>query len=259
MIRKFLAITMAGIMLAGGVVDAPRSWFFTRASVQEASPGWEGDFDLAEYNAFYLGDTSRKEIFLTFDEGYENGHTAQILDVLRDKNAPAAFFVTKPYMKDEPELIRRMIDEGHLVVNHTVKHKSSPTLTAQELAAELDGVEDYFKEVFGAEMAKFWRPPMGQYNLNTLQTAKEQGYATIFWSFAYQDWLIDKQPSVADAHKKVVDGLHNGAILLLHAVSSANAAAMADIIDSARALGYEFVSLHRLTGEVFPPTIRGGN
>ena len=241
-------------MLAGGAVDAPRSWFFCKGT-QTQSPGWEGGFDLVEYNTFYLGDTSQKRIFLTFDVGYENGYTPKILDVLRDKNVPAAFFATLPYLREEGEIVRRMIDEGHVVANHTVRHKSSPTLNQQELTAELAGVADFFKENFGAEMPMFWRPPMGQYCLQTLQTAKELGYATVFWSFAYQDWLVDKQPTVATAHDKVVEGLHNGAILLLHAVSSANAAAMGDIIDSARALGYEFVSLHELTGSNFPPKI----
>jgi len=255
MIKKILTVALAGMMIVGSGSDAARSWFFTRAVAEEASPGWEGGFDLAEYDTFYLGDTSQKQIYLTFDVGYENGYTTKILDVLRDKGVPAAFFATLPYLREEPELVRRMIDEGHVVANHTVRHKSSPTLSADELAAELAGVADYFKENFGTDMPMFWRPPMGQYCLRTLQTAKELGYSTVFWSFAYQDWLVDKQPAVATAHKKVVDGLHNGAILLLHAVSSANAAAMGDIIDSAHALGYEFVSLHNLNKAAFPPKI----
>ncbi|MCL2574923.1 MAG: polysaccharide deacetylase family protein [Defluviitaleaceae bacterium] len=255
--KKFLAIGLCCVMALVGSSTAPRAWFFTRPAVESATPGWEGGFELDEYDAYYIGNAEAKEIFLTFDNGYENGYTSVILDILRDKQVPAAFFVTKSYLRENVDLVRRMMDEGHIVANHTVRHKSSPTLTAEELAAELAGVADFYAENFGQDMPKFWRPPMGQYNLDTLKTAKNEGYATVFWSFAYQDWLTDNQPSAAFAHKKVVDGLHNGAILLLHSVSRANAEAMGDIISSARELGYEFVDLHKLRGEVFPPRIFG--
>jgi peptidoglycan-N-acetylmuramic acid deacetylase len=141
-----------------------------------------------------------------------------------------------------------MIGEGHIVGNHTVRHKSSPKLSPSELTEELKGVADYFKEITGTELHRYFRPPMGEYNETTLKTAFEAGYATIFWSFAYEDWLTNKQPGAETAHKKVVKGLHSGCILLLHAVSSSNAEALGDIIDSARNLGYEFKSLDNLKG-----------
>ena len=252
--KKLIITALCCTLLASsGICDKERAWFFTRPTDEVASPGWEGGFDLENYNTYFLGDTSKKEIFLTFDEGYENGFTAPILDVLRDKNVPAAFFVTKPYLKEHPDLVRRMIDEGHIVGNHTMRHKSSPTLTNEELAQELKGVADYFKENFDADIPKFFRPPMGEYSERVLDVIKNEGYATIFWSFAYADWHRDKQPTKEYAHKKVVEGLHNGAILLLHAVSSANAYALADIIDSAREMGYEFKSLYELEARSFPP------
>ena len=167
---------------------------------------------------------------------------------------PAAFFVTKSYIKQNPDLIARMVAEGHIVGNHTVRHKSSPSLSVEEMKLELSGVADYFKEVMGIEMPKFFRPPMGEYSLRVLETAKSEGYATIFWSFAYEDWHIDKQPGPAVARRRVMDDLHNGAVLLLHAVSSSNAQAMADIIDSIHAKGFEFKSLYQLTGPNWPPS-----
>ena len=252
--KKALILGLACVLLAtGGLCNKERSWFFVRPTAEQSQPSWEGGFELADYNTYFLGDASRKEIFLTFDEGYENGFTAPILDILREKNVPAAFFVTKPYMREHPDLIRRMIDEGHIVGNHTVRHKSSPTLSDTELVAELVGVADYFKENFGEEIPRFFRPPMGEYSERVLRVLKDEGYATIFWSFAYADWQRDKQPSAAEAHKKVVEGLHNGAVLLLHAVSSANAQALGDIIDSARAAGYEFKCLYHLTASQWPP------
>ena len=248
-------VCLAATATAAGLCNKERSWHFTRPTAESGTPGWEGGFNLEAYDAYYLGDISQKVVYLTFDEGYENGFTGPILDVLFEKNVPAAFFVTLPYLRENPDLIRRMVDEGHIVANHTVRHKSSPSLSSEELAEELRNVDSYFREHFGRDIPRFFRPPMGEYSERVLQVAKEEGYATIFWSFAYVDWKRDAQPTPAHAHKAVVDGLHNGAILLLHAVSSANAGALADIIDSARALGYEFGSLYDLIAPSFPPKL----
>ena len=249
-------LAVAAVASVGKICNKLESWYFTRPQAEGASPGWHGGFDLMDFNTFYLGDESQKEIFLTFDEGYENGYTEKILDVLKEKNVQAAFFVTKPYIKENVDLVRRMVDEGHIVGNHTVRHKSSPSLSVEEMQAEITGVEEYFKEMTGAEMPKFFRPPMGEYSQSVLRTVQDMGYATIFWSFAYMDWDRDKQPTPEIAHKKVVEGgLHNGAIWLLHAVSSANAAAMGDVIDSARAAGFEFRSLYQLVQPHWPPKI----
>jgi len=250
-LKKMMIVVCAALLGIGAMVgyndisNEKKSWFFDRRGEGEP-PGWCGSFNLEDYNAFYLGDIDKKEIYLTFDEGYEKGYTDDILDVLKEKGVTAAFFVTKPYIKDEPELIQRMVDEGHIVANHTVRHKSSPTLTPDEMKAELEGCAAYFQEITGVEMPKFFRPPMGEYSERTLKATADAGYATIFWSFAYQDWLVNNQPSVEYAHKKVTSGLHNGAILLLHAVSSTNAKALGGIIDAAHEMGYTFKSLDDL-------------
>ena len=238
----------AAILAFSGHSNDLTHWYFQRQKDLSQPPGAQEKIDLAQFSAYYLGDTSNKELYLTFDEGYENGHTEKILDILLDKGVPAAFFVTKSYIKENPGLIDRMVAEGHVVGNHTVRHKSSPSLSEAEMVKELTEVADFFREATGAEMPPFFRPPMGEYSERVLAIAQNQGYHTIFWSFAYYDWVQDKQPGKEAAHKKVTESLHNGAILLLHAVSSSNTEALGGIIDAARERGFEFKSLWELPG-----------
>ena len=245
-LKIMMALALTTILAASGFSNDIMRWYFVRPSEAHQPPGAQEKIDIAQFGAYYLGDVAQKELYLTFDEGYENGYTEKILDVLLEKDVPAAFFVTKSYIRDNPELIERMVAEGHVVGNHTIRHKSSPSLSETEMIAELTGVADYFKEATGRDMPPFFRPPMGEYSERVLAITQEAGYYTIFWSFAYEDWKQDKQPGANIAHKKVTEGLHNGAILLLHAVSSSNAGAMGDIIDSARDAGYEFKSLYEL-------------
>lgn len=242
-LSKIGVICLSAVLAAGGLSNDLKRWYFTRQVDLHQPPAAQQEIDLIKYSAYYLGDISKKELFLTFDEGYENGFTEKILDVLLEKGVPAAFFVTKSYIQKNPELIHRMVAEGHVVGNHTVRHKSSPSLTEAELAGELAAVADFFREATGREMPPFFRPPMGEYSERVLWTAKEAGYHTIFWSFAYEDWLPEKQPGAAAAHEKIMENLHNGEIMLLHAVSSSNTEALGGIIDAARRLGYEFKSL----------------
>jgi len=239
------AIICLGTLLGLGATHSNdlKRWYFERNADPHQPPGASTEIDLHVYCAYYLGDTTQKELYMTFDEGYENGFTAVILDVLLEKKVPAAFFVTKSYIRDNPELISRMIDEGHVVGNHTVRHKSSPALTVAELEKELTDTADFFREQTGHEMPPFFRPPMGEYSARVLAAIQNMGYSTIFWSFAYKDWLVDDQPGAAAAHKKIMDNLHNGEIMLLHAVSSSNAEALSGIIDAAVEQGYEFKSL----------------
>ncbi len=194
------------------------------------------------YECIYMGKEDAG-IYLTFDEGYENGYTAAILDTLKEKDVKAAFFITGPYLEQHEDLVRRMVEEGHTVGNHTVNHPSLPTVTDDaKLQAELTGLEDAFKEKFGAEM-RYVRPPKGEYNERTLRITKDMGYTNVFWSFAYQDWEQNASRGKEYAYDKVMSGLHGGAVILLHAVSRDNADALGDIIDGARARGYEFRSL----------------
>ncbi len=197
-----------------------------------------------KYSADFVrtDDADTKRIYLTFDEGYENGYTSQILDVLKEKNCPAVFFVTMPYVKQQPELIRRMIDEGHIVGNHSVTHPSGglPSQSREQQERELLDLHDYVKENFGYEMSLF-RYPAGKFSEQSLAIVQSVGYTSIFWSFAYKDWDPDNQPEETAALAKLKERLHPGAIYLLHAVSSTNTHVLGQFIDDARAAGYEFV------------------
>lgn len=194
---------------------------------------------LRRYNALYVADTTQRRIYLTFDEGYENGYTAQILDTLHACGVKAIFFITGDYFTANPELIRRMVEEGHEVGNHTVHHYSLPTVSVQTMESEILDLDRQFLDKFGRQM-RFLRPPKGEFNENTLKVAQNIGYQCIFWSFAYEDWIPTKQRGPEYALKMVTDNVHPGEIMLLHAVSSDNAGALADIIAACREAGYAF-------------------
>ncbi len=200
---------------------------------------------LKKYGGFYLGDTNKKVIYLTFDEGYENGYTPKILDTLRDNNATGVFFITGPYLKEHQDLVRRMVEEGHTVGNHTIHHPSLPSLDDKQLEEELLGLDRAFNEKFGRNM-KFLRPPKGEYSERTLEITQRLGYCNLFWSFAYDDWYRDKVRGADYAFNIVDRNLHNGAVLLLHAVSKDNADALDRIIKNARAKGYEIGDVNDL-------------
>ena len=193
-----------------------------------------------KYNAKAIDGTSDKTLTLTFDQGYENGYTAKILDTLRSRNVKATFFVLKDYAERNPELVRRMIEEGHRIGNHSVSHKSMPTLSALECREEIMGLHKYMKDTFGYEMTEF-RPPMGEYSELSLAVTRDCGYKTILWSYAYADWDVNAQPEPQAALKKLTGALHSGAIYLLHSVSSTNAEILGDLIDSAKEQGYTFL------------------
>lgn len=205
-------------------------------------------YDLSNYNAIYNGpiNESTKTLYLTFDEGYENGYTPKILDVLKEKNVKAVFFVTSYYLEKNPDLVKRMVDEGHIVGNHSKTHSSMPTLTSDmtKFKEEFSDVESKYKEITGLDMKKFFRPPMGYYSERSLAMTNDLGYKTVFWSFAYDDWDPEKQPEINYAKNKILDNLHNGSILLLHAVSKTNTEILSEVIDSARNAGYEFKLLN---------------
>ena len=194
-----------------------------------------------KYGAVFIKDNTKK-IYLTFDEGYEKGYTAKILDSLKEKKVPAAFFVTYDYAKRNHDLVQRMIDEGHLVGNHSYTHPSMPTLSLTKASGEITKMDHYIEENFNYRMTLF-RPPMGEFSERTLALAQHLGYKSIFWSFAYVDWNPKKQMGTEKAYKKVVSGLHPGAIYLLHAVSKDNAEILGSFIDEAKKGGYEFAKL----------------
>ena len=178
------------------------------------------------------------KIYLTFDEGYENGYTEEILDILKEKNVKAVFFITMSYAKSEPDLIRRMIDEGHIVGNHSTAHLSFPGMTLEDAYADVKALHEYVYDKFGYSMSLF-RFPMGESSDRTQALLQELGYTSVFWSFAYKDWETDNQPLESEAFAKITDCAHPGAIYLLHAVSKTNAELLSSIIDDFRQNGYE--------------------
>lgn len=200
-------------------------------------------FDDNNFDAVCLDTkTTEKVLYLTFDCGYENGYTAKILDTLKEKNVPSAFFCTLPQVKDYPELIARMINEGHIVGNHSVTHPSFPSLTRIQMAEEIKGMDDYLRTNFGYS-EPFFRFPMGEYSDNTLELVGSLGYKCVFWSVAYSDWDLNKQKGADYAFETVTSRLHPGAVILLHSVSPDNAEALSRIIDWAVEQGYTFRSL----------------
>ena len=190
-----------------------------------------------DMGGLFIGDSTAKRLWLTFDEGYENGCTAGILDTLKEKNVKAVFFVTRDYCERNPELVKRMIAEGHTVGNHTWSHPSLPDCSPDELYSELSLLHEYVKDHFGYEMYVM-RPPMGEFSERVLACAKELGYTTVLWSFAYPDWDVNNQPDPQQAYDKITGKTHNGAVYLLHAVSETNASILGDVIDYWKNEGY---------------------
>ncbi len=200
-------------------------------------------FEENNFNAFCLDTKSKdKVLYLTFDCGYENGYTEKILDVLKDKKVNAAFFCTLPQVKENPELIKRMISEGHIVGNHSVTHPSFAEISTEQVIEEIKGMEKYLKENYKYS-EPYFRFPKGEYTENALKTVNYLDYSCVFWSLAYADWDLNSQKGEQFAFDKVVSRLHPGAVILLHSVSPDNANALGRIIDEARSQGYEFLSL----------------
>ena len=186
--------------------------------------------EFGELGVIFIDADTDNKIYLTFDEGYENGFSPAILDVLREKGAKATFFVTYDYCKDEPGLIKRMLDEGHEVGNHSFSHPSFPDITDVQVREEIMKLHDYVKENFGYEM-RLIRFPRGEFTECVLELTQELGYRSVFWSFAYVDWNVDSQPNPDEAFGKITAATHPGAVVLLHAVSSTNAGILGDVLD----------------------------
>lgn len=231
----------------GSFDNTKYGWWFKRNDSHEKS-GCQEDFDITEYNAYYTVPVSNKIIYITFDCGYENGYTADILDTLKEEEVTAAFFVTQTFIRDNIDLVKRMKEEGHLVCNHTVHHPSMPDKSVEEQKQELLECEQYMKEATGYEMDLFFRPPRGEYSKRTLQIAKDLGYRTIFWSMAYLDYDVNNQPSSGHVVEHFSKYYHPGAIPLLHNVSQANHDALQQVIQNLKREGYSFGSLYDLVG-----------
>jgi peptidoglycan-N-acetylmuramic acid deacetylase len=207
---------------------------------------------IKEYGGYYLDEDATEDdkvIYLTFDCGYENGNIEKILDTLKKHDASGAFFVLKNLVKKNPELVTRMVNEGHLVCNHTSNHKDMTKITSiEEFRKVLDELNSVMLETIGKELCPFYRPPEGKFNLENLKWASELGYKTIFWSCAYDDWDNNRQMSYEKAMNKLMSRLHNGEVLLLHPTSSTNAAILDEFLTTLEGMGYRFGNLYELTG-----------
>jgi len=207
----------------------------------------EGFMDiLQKHESIFLGNTEQKELYLTFDNGYENGYTARILDVLKEKKVPAAFFVTGHFVRDQSELVKRMVSEGHLIGNHSWSHPDMTQLSATQIKDELMRVKQEVMSLTGQQSMRFVRPPRGIFNNRVLGACRDSGYTNVFWSIAYKDWEIKQQKGSRYAYDQVMAQIHPGAVILLHSVSSDNAGALGKIIDDVRQRGYEFKSLEQM-------------
>ena len=202
---------------------------------------------LKQYDAAYVGNTEEKVLYLTFDAGYENGYTEKILDILQKHDVKAAFFLVGNYLQKNADLVRRMVEEGHVVGNHTMTHPDMSAITEKEaFQKELTGLEDLFREITGKELPKFYRPPQGIYSEENLKLAKELGYKTVFWSLAYRDWENNNQPTADYAFAKLLPRTHNGAVILLHSTSKTNAEVLDELLTRWKAEGYRFDTIDQL-------------
>ncbi|MDF2842966.1 MAG: putative rane protein [Herbinix sp.] len=205
--------------------------------------------ELLKYDAYYLGDTKQKVIYLTFDAGYENGYTPAILDALKKHKVSATFFLVGNFLERNPDLVLRMVEEGHQVANHTNKHPDMSKISSTDaFCKELQDLEATYKSITGKEMVKYYRPPQGKYSQSNLKMAKEMGYKTFFWSLAYVDWYNDKQPSKEEAFKKLTGRIHPGAIVLLHSTSKTNSEILDELLTRWEQMGYTFKTLDDIVG-----------
>lgn len=221
------------------------SWYFTRNS-QHQTPFVNQDISnlLSANGAFYVLPNNNSRIYLTFDAGYEKGYTARILDTLKANGVHAAFFITGQYLRTQPELAKRMKAEGNLVCNHTVNHPDCSKISSDSLKKEIKSLEEQYLQVTGQEMDRYLRPPMGKYSESSLKTTQELGYKTVFWSIAFNDWDPSNQPGADYSYNHVLNNIHPGAVILLHAVSQSDTEALDRIIKDLQSQGYVFATFN---------------
>ena len=258
--KKFLTVLLSAFLLLSFFIlpisaekNTVYNWYCVRRA-GHLQPSCEPSMNFIEkYNGYYIDKNhsdgcAEKVVYLTFDAGYENGNVEKILDVMKAEQVKGAFFVLAHLIEANTELVKRMTDEGHLVCNHTSRHKDMTKYhSKEEFAAELESLEKLYSEKIGGSMAKYYRPPEGKFSEENLKFANELGYKTVFWSFAYADWDNAHQMSPEKAEKKILDNIHNGAVLLLHPTSETNAKVLGKVIRTLKAEGYRFGTLDELT------------
>lgn len=230
-------------------VSAEGNWGLSFQVEGQSPIGNATSADLKKYNAYYIDERNHKEkrIYLTFDAGYENGYTEKILDILKEEEVKATFFLVGDYIESNPEIVKRMVDEGHTVGNHTMSHPDMSAIASKDdFEKELKDLEVLYKEVTGKTMKKIYRPPQGKYSEDNLALAREMGYSTVFWSLAYVDWLVDEQPTREDALNTLNSRIHDGAVVLLHSTSKTNCEILQELIKGWKEEGYVFCDIEAL-------------
>ena len=252
---KFLTVLSLMITLTASAAlqvygAEEHSWYIKRNGHLRPDP--PSDFcAISEYNAYFVNsaltdDSDEKRIYLTFDVGYENGNVERILNILKDECVPAAFFLLDNIILKNTDLVKRMVEDGHLACNHTKNHKNLSNATEEEIEKDLTALENIFYTETGYQMSKFFRFPEGRYSKEAVETVNKLGYTTVFWSFGYDDWDNSRQPSRERAINKILSNTHNGAIILLHPTSKTNADILEELIFEWRKMGYGFGTLEEL-------------
>ena len=255
--RDWMILIFALVLAAAAAVGVLRgtmletgSWGLSFREPGTSPVGSAGVDQLQKYDAAYLGNTTEKVIYLTFDAGYENGCTAQILDALKKHNVSATFFLVGNYLEKNSDLVRRMVAEGHTVGNHTMHHYDMSRISdPAAFQKELEDLEKLYEQTVGEPMQKYYRPPQGIYSEENLRQAKNLDYKTVFWSLAYVDWKNDDQPTAQAAFNKLLPRIHPGAVVLLHSTSKTNAAILDELLTRWEDMGYRFAPIQ----ELFPP------
>ena len=252
-LNKLFATRLGFSFLTNGIAtyaENESSWYLKRHG-HELPTFPENAELLYEYNVYYVDKSAfekgEKVIYLTFDAGYENGNISKILDVLKSENVPAAFFLLDNIILKNENLVKRMVSEGHLVCNHTKRHKNLCGASKEEIYNDLFALEEIYEEKIGEKMSKYFRFPEGKYSIEAVKSVNELGYKTIFWSFAYDDWDNSRQPDKQKSIIKILSNTHNGEIILLHPTSSTNAEILPILIKEWRKMGYSFGTLDDLT------------
>lgn len=246
LLAVLVAVAVAAGVFSGSTIKTG-SWGLSFRQEGAAPIGNAGADQLRRYDAAYIGDTTQKVLYLTFDAGYENGCTAKILDTLKKHEVSAAFFLVGNYIEKNADLVRRMVEEGHIVGNHTMHHYDMSKISEKAtFAKELQDLEALYKENTGKELPKYYRPPQGIYSEDNLKMAQELGYKTVFWSLAYVDWNNDAQPTAEQAFAKLLPRTHNGAVVLLHSTSQTNAEILDELLTKWEEQGYRFGTVEEL-------------
>ena len=244
------AFLLGGIMIAAGWLGAAiptAGWGLSFQTEGQSPVGPVSSEKLATLDAAYVDPDGGKVLYLTFDAGYENGCTDQILDILKKQDVPAAFFLVGNYLGRNADLVRRMVEEGHIVGNHTMNHPDMSKAPSREaFQKELQGVEELYTSITSQTLPRFYRPPQGLYSEENLEMAKELGYKTVFWSLSYADWDNEHQPDPDASVEKLIRRTHDGAVILLHSTSKTNAQILERLIIRWKDMGYRFAPLTEL-------------